>query len=268
MDKEKSFQLSKTVYGPVQSWRFGLSLGIDPLFHTSTCSFNCCYCQLGHIQNITTEIKVFVPTQKVLEDYKTVTTENEHKGQNIDIIMFSGSGEPCLAANLGEISLGLRQLSPSVPQAVLTNAVHLSVPLVQKNLQGMDKVVVKVDAFDEEMLHPLNRPAEGVTLKSILEGVHSFKKGFGGEIETQTMIMSRSKKHIDSMCRVLAEINPQTVQLNTPPKGLPPGMAQRKSRKPPGIPRSQNTKTQANLPPGTQRNRTTPTNPNRPSRSY
>ncbi|MEK6624776.1 MAG: radical SAM protein, partial [Bdellovibrionota bacterium] len=36
---------TQTVYGPVKSWRFGQSLGIDPIFHVSTCSFNCIYCQ-------------------------------------------------------------------------------------------------------------------------------------------------------------------------------------------------------------------------------
>ncbi|MGK7944070.1 MAG: radical SAM protein, partial [Microcystaceae cyanobacterium] len=36
-----------TVYGPVTSWRYGRSLGIDPIGSLSTCSFNCVYCQLG-----------------------------------------------------------------------------------------------------------------------------------------------------------------------------------------------------------------------------
>ncbi|MHC1586646.1 MAG: radical SAM protein, partial [Candidatus Hecatellaceae archaeon] len=37
----------KAVYGPVASWRLGLSLGIDPILPPKTCSFNCVYCQLG-----------------------------------------------------------------------------------------------------------------------------------------------------------------------------------------------------------------------------
>ena len=101
VDKEKIFQLSRTVYGPVLSWRFGQSLGIDPLFHTSTCSFNCIYCQLGQIQKITGRIKVYVDTAKVLADYREVAN-----GRQIDIIMYSGSGEPTLAENLGRSPAG------------------------------------------------------------------------------------------------------------------------------------------------------------------
>jgi wyosine [tRNA(Phe)-imidazoG37] synthetase (radical SAM superfamily) len=39
-----------SVYAPVASWRFGSSLGIDPIGLVSTCSFNCAYCQLGEIE--------------------------------------------------------------------------------------------------------------------------------------------------------------------------------------------------------------------------
>ncbi|MBM4237704.1 MAG: hypothetical protein FJ151_04385, partial [Euryarchaeota archaeon] len=39
---------ARTVYGPVKSWRFGRSLGIDPIgIEPKVCSFNCTYCQLG-----------------------------------------------------------------------------------------------------------------------------------------------------------------------------------------------------------------------------
>lgn len=36
-----------TVYGPVPSWRFGRSLGIDVIAPPTKCTFNCIYCQLG-----------------------------------------------------------------------------------------------------------------------------------------------------------------------------------------------------------------------------
>ena len=41
-----------TVYGPIPSWRVGESLGIDLIRDNSVCSFNCVYCQLGYIQDI------------------------------------------------------------------------------------------------------------------------------------------------------------------------------------------------------------------------
>ena len=216
MNKEKVFQISQTVYGPVKSWRFGQSLGIDPLFYTSTCSFNCLYCQLGHIQNITTELKVYVPTEKVLNDYRKVA--NPHK---INVIMYSGSGEPTLAKNLGDISQEIKQLSPQIPQAILTNAVHLGDPQVQENLQLMDKVIIKLDAPNNKLLQTINRPAPGVTLEKIIQGIQSFKKHYSGDIEVQIMFMPLNKNTIDELCTLLREIGPSQIQLNTPQRAYP-----------------------------------------------
>src|SRR5690606_34812133 len=163
----KPFPNTKTVYGPVKSWRFGQSLGIDPIFETSTCSFNCVYCQLGHIQDITTKHKVYVPTQKVLSDFSEVLAAKTP----IDVITYSGSGEPTLASNLEEMIDGIRNLAPSLPQYVLTNATELHLPQVRAALKKLDKVIVKIDAADEELFSRVNRPAPGVTLKSVIDGI-------------------------------------------------------------------------------------------------
>ena len=217
-DKEEVFQVSKTVYGPVKSWRFGQSLGIDPLFYTSTCSFNCIYCQLGHIQNITTEFKDYVSTAKVLEDYRVAVA-----GQEVDWVMFSGSGEPTLAKNLGDISGGIKQLSPPVPQAILTNGVHLGLPEVQRNLRGMDKVIIKLDAPSERVLRLVNRPAAGVSWANIMAAIHSFQQSYRGELEIQVMLMPINRNAVDELCQQLKKINPHRVQLNTPQRAYPLG---------------------------------------------
>ena len=216
VDKEETFQLSKTVYGPIDSWRFGKSLGVDPLFLTSTCSFNCIYCQLGFIQNITNQIKIYVPTSRVIADYQRIAKEKK-----FDIIMYSGSGEPTLAENLGEIAAQIKAISPDTPQAILTNGVHLGEKVVQNNLQLMDKVIVKLDANSEKTLQLINRPTAGVTMASILAGIESFKRNYKGNIEVQTMLMGVNQKNIDQLCKYLKKISPKKVQLNIPSRAYP-----------------------------------------------
>ncbi len=213
------FQLKSTVYGPVKSWRFGMSLGIDPLFYTSTCSFNCIYCQLGHIQNITTEIKEYVSTVKVLSDFK----ERLKTSEPLDIIMFSGSGEPTLAKNLGEMIIGIKEILPKVEIAILTNAVHLNEPIVQKNLRNIDRVIVKLDAPNDKILKRINRPAEGVSFKSILSGIKAFAQSYKGALEVQMMFMPLNKNEVDELAKHLKEISPKVVQLNTPKRPYPIG---------------------------------------------
>src|SRR5919199_2702321 len=79
---------TSTVYGPVNSWRVGRSLGVDLLAVNSICSFRCVYCQLGRINVHTAERKIYVPTAKVLEDLRASAW------READIITLSGSGEP------------------------------------------------------------------------------------------------------------------------------------------------------------------------------
>lgn len=211
------FPNTKTVYGPVKSWRFGMSLGIDPIFETSTCSFNCIYCQLGQIQNITNEVKEYVPTEKVLSDFKELL----EKEVSIDVVTYSGSGEPSLASNLGEMIDGLREIKPDLPQYILTNATHLIIPEVRKNLLKLDKIIVKLDASNEQTFQMINRPAEGVTLQRVLDGIKELKKEFKGEIEVQSMFMPVNDKHLEDLASLLKEIAPNAVQLNTPKRPYP-----------------------------------------------
>ncbi len=211
------FPNKKTVYGPVKSWRFGQSLGIDPIFQTSICSFNCIYCQLGQIQNITDEMKIYVPTEKIVEDFKATLEKN----QKIDVITYSGSGEPTLATNLGEMILALRKLAPEIPQYVLTNATLLSNPIVQENIKLANKVILKLDACDEKTFKSVNRPAKGVTLNSVIKGMELFLKDYSGEVEVQSMFMPINNKQLKDFASILKKISPDVVQLNTPKRPYP-----------------------------------------------
>lgn len=218
IDKEKVFQLKSTVYGPVKSWRYGQSLGVDLLYFTSTCSFNCIYCQLGNIQNITTEIKEYVSTEKVVSDFKESL---ENISEPLDVIMFSGSGEPTLASNLGEVAAEIKRLVPQSKLAVLTNSVHLGDKKVQESLKDIDLVILKIDASNNDTLKKFNRVHESVTLESILEGIKDFKKSFKGEIEVQMMFMGINKNETEELASILNEIQPNNVQLNTPKRLYP-----------------------------------------------
>ena len=213
----ETFPNSKTVYGPVTSWRFGESLGIDPIFETSTCSFNCFYCQLGHFQNITTLQRVYVPTEKVLKDFK----EALDSSKKIDVITYSGSGEPTLASNLGEIVLGIRKLAPEIPQFLLTNGTQFHLDEVKENIKGIDKIIFKLDALTEKEFQLINRPAPGVTLKLIKENIKTLKENYTGDLEIQTMFMPLNSSDLKSYSEFIAEVKPKTVQLNTPKRPYP-----------------------------------------------
>ena len=203
-----------TVYGPVDSWRLGRSLGIDLLYVNSTCSFRCYYCQLGRINVHTSERRVYVPTRKVLDDLSRADWGGA------DCVTFSGSGEPTLAANIGEVIREAKQLTGK-PVAVITNAAHLQDAQVRRDLRGAHSVFCKLDAADEKTFGRINRPAEGVTLGGVVAGIKRLRGEYDGRLAVQTMLTPLNACSPEGFARLLAEIMPDEVHLCAPTRPVP-----------------------------------------------
>lgn len=156
-------------------------------------------------------------TTKVISDLK----EFLQKKIDFDVLTFSGSGEPTLAKNLGEMATEIKMVLPNKPLLILTNATHLHLPEVQKNLQLFDRVIVKLDASDDEVMKKINRPAAGITSESIFRGILDFKKNYKGILDVQMMFMPINLAEINLLAEKLKMIAPHTVQLNTPKRPYP-----------------------------------------------
>lgn len=204
----------KTVYGPVRSWRVGLSLGVDLLSINSICSFRCVYCQLGKINVHTMERRLFVTTAQVMSELKASAW------QNVDIITLSGSGEPTLASNLGEAIRQIKEFTRK-PVLVLTNASLLYDTCVRSELSQADKVFCKLDAIDERAFRRVNRPVARLTLRGIIDGIKLFKDEYEGYLALQIMLQQTEAAQIEWLAEILNEIRPREVQLNTPLRAVP-----------------------------------------------
>jgi wyosine [tRNA(Phe)-imidazoG37] synthetase (radical SAM superfamily) len=204
----------KTVYGPVRSWRYGWSLGIDLIVNKSVCSFNCVYCQLGNIQEMTLAPREFVPTGQVISDLEQVDWSK------VDIVTISGNGEPTLATNIGQV-IGHIKETYHKPVMILTNATLLNDPEVRKRILGADIIDCKLDAASDEMLKKFNRPVEGVTVKGIIEGIKALRREYTGKIHLQCMFMPVNVGQAEELAGLIEDIRPDLVQLNTPRRPYP-----------------------------------------------
>ena len=92
-------EVQRFVYGPVPSRRLGFSLGVD-ILPFKTCTLDCVYCQLGSTGKTVIRRGSFFPPKDVLAQVR----EALGSGQRVDVITFSGSGEPTLLA-LGDLTL-------------------------------------------------------------------------------------------------------------------------------------------------------------------
>ncbi|EDX82985.1 radical SAM domain protein [Synechococcus sp. PCC 7335] len=198
------------VYGPVTSWRYGRSLGIDPIGPISTCPFNCVYCQLGNIQRQTIQRQVFVSTDHIQRSLKRIDPAT------VDVVTLSGSGEPTLALNLADI-IACAKAQINRPVVILTNGTLLGDRSVRSALQSADRVAVKLDARSDQMLQGVNRPVAGLTWDTIFAGIRDFSEGYRGELALQTMLLSPwDAPKREQYIKLVQQLMPDEVQLNTP----------------------------------------------------
>lgn len=204
-----------SVYGPVTSWRYGRSLGIDPIGVQSTCSFNCVYCQLGEIQVRTSQRHVFVPTEKIIQELHAFAP------WDVDVVTLSGNGEPTLALNLAEIISQVKEITKK-PVLVLTNGTLLGDPDVQAALSLADKVSVKLDAVNSDQLRRVNRPVMELDWQNIWTGIQAFRQGYSGHIGLQTMLLTPpNQSSQDTYIELVRSLHPDEIQLNTPTRPKP-----------------------------------------------
>jgi wyosine [tRNA(Phe)-imidazoG37] synthetase (radical SAM superfamily) len=202
------------IYGPVKSWRLGASLGVDLLLHSSICSFNCVYCQLGDIQVKTAERKIYVPTEKVERDLRLSDWEKA------DLVTVSGNGEPTLALNLGEVLQVIREYTGK-PSTVLTNATLLNDPAVRQDLNYADHVACKLDAATDTVLQRMNRPVAGISMARIVKGIQTLRRGYGGKLSLQCMFMPTNREDVEALAKLLESLEVDEIQLNTPKRPYP-----------------------------------------------
>ncbi|MBF0483542.1 MAG: radical SAM protein [Candidatus Omnitrophica bacterium] len=199
------------IYGPVYSWRLGMSLGIDPISTAhKVCNFDCTYCQLGAGNGTENKRRVFVPSEDIIREVNALP-----EGVKVDYYTFSGRGEPTLAKNLGEmISLIKRDQAKKV--AVITNSTLLGWLDVQADLMRADFILAKMDAFDDKSFKKINRPDPSINYVDLIEGIKNFRRGFKNKFALQIMFSSENQEQAEIIARAARDIAPDEIQINTP----------------------------------------------------
>ncbi|MBU0481740.1 MAG: radical SAM protein [Proteobacteria bacterium] len=209
----------KYLFGPVNSRRLGLSLGVD-LVPVKTCSYDCLYCEVGLTTNLTCERKEYVPTREIIEELDCFLQELVPHGNRIppDIITITGSGEPTLHTGIGEIIAFIKN-STDIPVAVLTNSSKLSDPAVRLALLAADVVIPSLDSALPASFRKVNRPArECADPLEIIDGLRAFTEEFGGKILLEILLaegINDSEEDIVALVEAVKCIRPERVQLNT-----------------------------------------------------
>jgi wyosine [tRNA(Phe)-imidazoG37] synthetase (radical SAM superfamily) len=203
----------KHLFGPVNSRRLGVSLGVD-LVPYKTCSLNCVYCECGATTDLTSTIAEYAPTDEVIAELDAYCAS----APRLDVITFSGSGEPTLHSGIGRIIDHIKERYPQYRVAVLTNGTMLRDPSVRRAILRADIVVPSLDAVGPEAFARICRPRRDITPESVVRGLVDFRREYPGKLFLEVFIVpgvNDSPEELARLKEAAAGIAPDMVQINS-----------------------------------------------------
>lgn len=214
----------ETIFGPIHSRRLGSSLGVN-LSPTDgkICTFDCLYCEAGfNAQGPgATGLPERGTVRELLEAKLRTMKEN---GERLDVITFSGNGEPTVHPDFEGIiddTIALRdKYFPDVKISVLSNSTMLDREGVCRALRRVDNNILKLDSAKPETVAVLDRPTSpSYDVGHVIEKLASF----GQQCIVQTMILRGSydgqtvdnttDDEVDALIEAYRRIRPAEVML-------------------------------------------------------
>ena len=206
----------KHVFGPVPSRRLGISLGVD-LVVSKSCNLNCIFCECGATKKIQLERQRFKDMNEILEEISTVL-----KDIKPDYITFSGSGEPTLSLDLGNISKAIKEdLKYQGKICLITNSLLLADENLMKELEYIDLIVPTLNTLTQDIFEKIVRPDYRTSVEEIRKGFINLNNSkYKGKIWIEIFILENvndSDKNFVDIANFLKSENIRydKIQLNT-----------------------------------------------------
>ena len=206
----------KHVFGPVPSRRLGISLGVD-LVVSKSCNLNCIFCECGATKKIQLERQKFKNMNEMLEEISAVL-----KDIKPDYITFSGSGEPTLSLDLGNISRAIKEdLKYQGKICLITNSLLLADENLMKELEYIDLIVPTLNTLTQDIFEKIVRPDYRTSVEEIRKGfINLNKSNYKGKIWIEIFILENVNDSDENFVNIAnflksEKIRYDKIQLNT-----------------------------------------------------
>ena len=213
-----------TIFGPIRSRRLGVSLGVNLSPNDGkVCSFDCVYCEAGYnSQGVGT---TGLPKREdVSRELEAKLLAMKQAGEQLDVITFSGNGEPTLHPHFGEIiddTIALRdKYFPKVKISVLSNSTRLGNEKVVAALRKVDNNILKLDSAITSTMRLIDQPTSPSFTS---EGVVNELVQFSGQCVVQTMFLrgehdgkkidNTTPQEVEALIEAYKRISPRQVMI-------------------------------------------------------
>lgn len=232
MGKDQTILFHSTIFGPIHSRRLGVSLGINlSPSDGKICSFDCIYCEAGYnAQGAGTT--GLPPRSKVKADLQAKLSAMKAAGEPLDVITFSGNGEPTLHPDFPEIIddvLMLRdEYYPEAKVSVLTNSTRIFSPRVAEALRKIDNNILKLDSATDNTMRLIDQPNDpAFSVERVVESLRQFT----GSGIIQTMILrgehngekvdNTTPEEIEALIKAYKTISPREIMIYSLDRSTP-----------------------------------------------
>ena len=232
MAHDQKILFHSTIFGPIHSRRLGTSLGINLSPNDGkVCSFDCLYCEAGF--NSQGPGKTGLPQrEKVKQQLKEKLIRMKEAGENLDVITFSGNGEPTMHPDfpgiLDDVIELRNEFFPDAKVSVLTNSTRIFTPAVAEALKKADNNILKLDSAIEETMQLVDRPTSpSFTVEKVVDSL----KQFAGTGIIQTMILrgehdgkkidNTTSEELEALIKAYKEIQPKEIMIYSLDRSTP-----------------------------------------------
>ena len=206
-------QDSTPVFGPINSRRFGMSLGIDLSPKQKSCNFDCIYCELKGAKPVE-EIENPPSVDEIISALKEALKVH----QNIDVITLTANGEPTLYPHLKELTIKVNELKGMAKTLILSNGSGVRDQKICEALQGLDIVKFSLDSAVQSTFKKIDRNKSGIEVGELVKAMAKFRKDFKGELVLEILVVAGfndKEEEFTALNEAINEIAPHRVDVGT-----------------------------------------------------
>ncbi|WP_304546032.1 radical SAM protein [Sulfurimonas microaerophilic] len=211
MSVTESVEKNNIIFGPINSRRFGMSLGIDLSPSHKQCNFDCLYCELAPAATVDHQSKT-ISVDEIISQLK------QHLNDKIDVITLTANGEPTLYPYLDQLIDEINKIKGSTQTLILTNSAMLTDEKVYASLLKLDQVKLSLDAITPEVFKKIDRPHHNINIDALVSKVQQFSKEYTGKLFIEILFvhgLNDSKEEVAKLNDVLLSIDAFRIDLGT-----------------------------------------------------
>ncbi|WP_242689828.1 radical SAM protein [Sulfurimonas aquatica] len=199
------------IFGPINSRRFGMSLGVDLSPSIKQCNFDCLYCELAPSATVDKQVKT-ISVDEIIKEL------SHHLNDKVDVITLTANGEPTLYPHLNELIDEIDKIKNTTETLILTNSANLVYDDTYNSLLKLDQVKLSLDAISEDIFKKIDRPHKDIDISQIAQKVIAFSKEYKGKLFIEVLFvheLNDTPEEVKKLNDVLLQVHCKRIDIGT-----------------------------------------------------